>query len=102
MCFHPSVLSKVLAVTSHNDVIESADPAQPLAERLADARVGYVTGELAQAGVQRRLQRQEGGVGQGQNLVQERQDHRGPSLQGKETRKLKVPLCFKSIPSGFS
>lgn len=58
----PSIPPPSLAVMSHDDVIESADPAQPLAQRLADAGVGHVAGELAEAGVERRLQRQEGRV----------------------------------------
>lgn len=73
-CFFP------VAVTSQDDVIESADPAEPLAKRLADSGVGHVAGELAEAGVERRLERQEGGVGQEEDLVQEGQDHVGPRL----------------------
>lgn len=57
-----AVFTFFFAATSHDDVIESADAAQPLAQRLADAGVGHVAGQLAEAGVERRLQRQEGGV----------------------------------------
>lgn len=64
-----------------NDVIESADAAQPLAQRLADASVGHVAGELAEAGVERRLERQERGVRQEEDLIEESQDHVGPRLQ---------------------
>lgn len=66
---------------SENDVIEPADAAQPLAQRLADAAIGHVAGELTEAGVERRLQRQEGGVGQEEDLIEERQDHVGPGLE---------------------
>lgn len=66
---------------SHDDVIESADAAQPLTQRLADASVGHVTGELAQAGIEHRLESQEGRVRQEEDLVQESQHHVGPRLQ---------------------
>lgn len=66
---------------SQNDVIESADAAQPLAQRLAYASIRHVTGQLAEAGVERRLERQEGGIWQEQDLIEERQHHVGPRLQ---------------------
>lgn len=48
--------------TSQDDVVESANAAQPLAQRLADADIGHMTGKLAKAGVERWLEGQEGGV----------------------------------------
>lgn len=69
ICLHPSLTDRLrpgllhfFAAMSQNDVIESADTAQPLTQRLADASVGHVAGELAEAGVERRLERQEGGI----------------------------------------
>lgn len=70
-----------MAATSPDDVIESADTAEPLAQRVADAGVSHVTGELAEAGVECRLKCQERGVRQEEDLVQEGQDHVGPRLQ---------------------
>lgn len=59
-----SVLCKttVSSAVSHNDVIESANAAQPLPKGLADSGVGHMTGELAEAGVECRLEGQEGWV----------------------------------------
>lgn len=48
--------------TSEDDVIESANAAQPLAQRLADAHIGHMTGELAEAWVECWLEGQEGRV----------------------------------------
>lgn len=70
-----------LTAASEDDVIQSADAAEPLAQRLADAGVGHVTRELAEARVERRLERQEGRVRQEEDLVEEGQDHVGPRLQ---------------------
>lgn len=47
---------------SQDDVIQPAHAAQPLPQRLADADISHVTGQLAEAGVEGRLERQEGGV----------------------------------------
>lgn len=47
---------------SQDDVIESANAAQPLAQRLADANIGHMTGKLAEAWVECGLEGQEGGV----------------------------------------
>lgn len=59
---HQVVLCFFAAAASQDDVIESADAVQPLAQGLADAGVSHMTGELAEAGVERRLERQERGV----------------------------------------
>lgn len=64
LCSLRPLLLHFIAATSQNDVIESADPAQPFAQGLANAGVGHVAGELAEAGVERRLERQEWGVRQ--------------------------------------
>lgn len=47
---------------SEDDLIESSDAAQPLAQRLPDASVSHVTGKLAEGRVECWLERQEGGV----------------------------------------
>lgn len=79
--FFRGFLAFFSAAVSQNDVIESADAAQPLAQRLAYASIRHVTGQLAEAGVERRLERQEGGIWQEQDLIEERQHHVGPRLQ---------------------
>lgn len=84
------VLGGFLAATSHADVVESADAAQPLAQRLADAAVAHVAGELADAGVERRLERQERGIRQQQDLIEESQDHVGPRLRRERKKILNV------------
>lgn len=48
--------------SSQDDVVESANAAQPLAQRLADADVGHMTGKLAEAWVECWLEGQEGRV----------------------------------------
>lgn len=79
--FFRGFLAFFSAAVSQNDVIESADAAQPLAQRLAYASIRHVTGQLAEAGVERRLERQEGGIWQEQDLIEESQHHVGPRLQ---------------------
>lgn len=69
---------------SQDDVIESANAAQPLAQRLADADVGHMTGKLAEAWVEGWLEGQEGGVRQEEDLIEDGQDHVGPCLQGEK------------------
>ncbi|MEQ2209255.1 hypothetical protein XENOCAPTIV_027452 [Xenoophorus captivus] len=69
------------SVMSHDDVIQSADPAEPVTQCLSDSCIGHVTGKLAEAGVERWLKRQEGGVRQEEDLVEKSQDHVGPRLQ---------------------
>lgn len=82
---------------SHDDVIQSADPAEPLAQRLPDPRVGDVAGELAEARVERRLERQEGGVRQEEDLVQESQNHVGPRLQRETGQRSELEHAGGSI-----
>lgn len=101
LCFRPLLSNSphgFLTATSTDDVIESADAAEPLAQRVADAGVGHVTGELAEAGVERRLQSQERGVRQEEDLVQESQDHVGPCLQEPRfTDQYRVKLMHADI-----
>lgn len=81
---------------SEDDVIESANAAQPLAQRLADANIGHMTGKLAEARVERWLEGQEGGVWQEKDLIEDGQDHVGPCLQGKKKQKTHT-WCYFNV-----